>query len=276
MSYKNNPIFLVSCGRSGSTIISKSLSEHPEINMAVNEGPLISLLGNVFFEYKLSLINNYFLKSSRISPDKFEKSLKKLCFNLALGSGGGKKNFLKSVSIVFSNLNLFGSYKCWGIQTFPNENSALALLSLYPNSKFIYLYRNGLDVVHSMGTKGEFKKLSFEERCHFWDERVKLYRYLEHFDSAIIIRYEDFLKNNSKEFERIFNHIGVNFNSGPLNYANSNLVSSMGEFSKEVDNPQFYLLNRAKGFEKWSDNNRLSFKTICSESMCLLGYDIPF
>jgi hypothetical protein len=170
--FLENPVFVVACGRSGSTALCNALGKDPRIFMANPEGPLVHRIGEIAYHYAIGPVSKYYQYSIQFRKGDFRHSLKHMCYASAFGDTLGFD--YNPLNIRMSNSVFRGRwrYQFWGAKVFPNKMSAEGLLWLYPNAKMIYLFRNGLDVVHSMSKFGKFAKREFEERCRFWCDRV--------------------------------------------------------------------------------------------------------
>ncbi|WP_409305789.1 sulfotransferase family protein [Peribacillus sp. SCS-155] len=144
------PIFVVGCMRSGTTLISKLLGDHPDIIHCPFELKEIwSRAGNVpMSSPKTQDTACPSLTEKDIQPDQlealteaFNKKMQKVC-----------KRKKKNPNGLFLNKN-------------PHLCNKLPLVNaLFPNSRFIWIYRDLPKVVASV-------KLLFNDNSHYWPEK---------------------------------------------------------------------------------------------------------
>lgn len=274
-SFFSSPLFVVSCGRSGSTALCRSLGRHPQILMAEREAPLFDSIGKTASMYAEGKASNYIQASVRISEWRFKDQLRTQCYTQVFGPDLG---FDYNPFHVFDKKSLYSMNNhvlFWGAKTFPCEKSAKGLTWLYPKCKFIYLFRNGVDVVYSMCRYGSFAKLSFEQRCRFWATAVANYQYLLHNERCVSIRFEDFLNDPARIFSDIYNHLGIIHDPSAIMFAQTNHINPLDQPSVKR-NPKNEILKRRESHLSWSANEKNIFKEICSEAMDCLGYEMPF
>jgi hypothetical protein len=272
----NNPIFIVGGGRSGTIALLKAMGNHPEILITPSEDPFITDVGGMMYglEYADEREKQYYLRTLRISHDHIHKSLRQLCLESALGPNYGLKYLLKAA--LKQRINPF-SRRCWCTKTFPNERVAMGLMRLYPGAKFIYILRNGLNVVHSRTKFPEFRELEFEEQCHTWANGVNRFGYLVELPEATMVRQEELADDPEAVFRRIFNHIGIVYHPGPATFARTTHVHPLAEekTAQGVDVKRA-LQERPPIYEDWTHAQKDIFKRICGDTMASAGYQVPF
>ena len=123
----------------------------------------------------------------------------------------------------------------WGVKAFPDRDAAEGLCWLYPGSRFIYIFRNGMDVVFSMSHFHAFRGMSFEQRCRFWAERVFRYEYLRGHERALAMRFEQFLDDPAAALSAIFAHLGLPDEPGPALFAGGHVLHPLGGQSLTTD-----------------------------------------
>lgn len=150
-----SPIFIVGVGRSGTTILGKTLSLHPSLGF-LNEPKALW--------YKVhsddDVIGNYGRHQGKfIMTEKDytkEKALKARKFHGAyLRFTGSKRVVDKYPEIIFR---------------------AGFILSIFPNAKFIFLVRNGIDTCHSIS---EWNKRNAGEESNWWGKNNRKWEFLK-------------------------------------------------------------------------------------------------
>ncbi|MBZ0246744.1 MAG: sulfotransferase, partial [Cyclobacteriaceae bacterium] len=253
------------------TALCKALAAHPQILMGTPEAPLHHHLGEIAFEYEYGRIKEYYNYSIKIPSNQFRGSLKELCFRSVWGNDFGLKFSLKKSIRGRSERSI----RYWGAKSFPNRMESIGLSWLFPNSKYIYLFRNGIEVVNSMMKFDAFKDLTFEEKCEFWAQRIFRYQYLVKDTRAITIRFEDLVDKPNEVLERVFVHLGLPLNQGSVSYLTENVVHPLDE-GDQLANPQKIFKKRPPAHSSWTDNQKSAYKRICTNAMNEAGYSIPF
>lgn len=271
--YLDRPVFVVACGRSGSTALCAALDQHPALLVGAAEAVFIRPIGAMAHDYAGS--EGYMRSSVQLDAEELARELRRLAMTTALGSDYGFAYDPRRTGEKRSVFTAPRALERWGAKAFPDEDAADGLLWLYPEARFVYLFRNGLDVVHSMSKFGSFKRREFEGRCEFWAERAFRYEYLRGHDLAVTVRFEDFVADNAAELGRVFRHLGLADDPGPAAFASSTLVHPLDQKTTEAD-PKEVLAQRRKGYEAWDDEQCEIFKRVCGDAMDLLGYEIPF
>jgi len=267
----DHPVFLVGCARSGTTALGRALGTHPEILYCAREAPLVNYLARSAYHYRFSDVCDYVQESTRLQESDLSSKLKTLCYESVWGRHFGLKD---NLSYLRRNRKL-PSGSMWLVKAFPDENEGRGLTWLYPNAKYVYIHRNGIDVVNSMMSFGWYSKQSFAKLCEHWSIHMARYAYLTRKERAVAVRYDDFLQVPSQVFERVFDHLGISHDESPLAFSRTNLVHPLGEPDKQTD-PRKVLTKREPSFERWHEKSRRTFKDICGDEMRKNGYALPF
>jgi hypothetical protein len=198
-----------------------------------------------------------------------------MCYTSVFGVGLGMSYDPRRIGIKESAYSCGRRIKRWGAKVFPTEQSSQGLRWLYPGAKFIYIFRNGIDVVQSMSKFGSFSALSFEERCRFWSDRADTYEYLRNRSDVCQIRFEDFLDDNDSALKSIYRYLDLADSLAPSAFASSRLIHPL-DSPTAILNPKETIAARGSSFQSWSGDERNVFKDICGDAMKMLGYGIPF
>lgn len=268
--FLDRPVFVVACGRSGSTALHRGLGQHPQVVMAPKEGPLIDKFADTARAFGTS---RYCERNVMLSSVRLRRQLRELCYTSALGAGLGVGQLVRRDGPRV--LKARSSLHSWGAKVFPDERAAEGLLWLFPEVRFVYLFRNGVDAVQSMSKFGSFVDRSFENRCHFWARHAFRFDYLRRHPSALSVRFEDFVKDSAGVYGRIAEHVGLKPSDAPARFASSTVVHPLDKPTGKGD-PREEYARRPPAHQGWSDRERSIFKETCSEAMELLGYEIPF
>jgi hypothetical protein len=253
-------------------VLVSALGEHPHVLGGAYEAPLYERFGNAAFHYACGQSAAYVQENTCLSAEDLRDTLKALCFDCMWGAHRGLKAQLARLK---KGDRSFLSARCWAAKAFPPQEAARGLLWLFPKARFVYVYRNGIDVVTSMRKFGWWQTQAFRTLCDFWASRVVQYRYLTVWDNALTVRQEDLLNRPEQEFARIQGFLGVALHPGPAHYAQTTLVHPLGRPSQKTD-PRTALSARRPGYETWTPEERSTFKHVCSSAMRELEYEIPF
>lgn len=265
----DNPVFIVGCGRSGTSVLLQAIGKHPHVISFPGEAPFLSYIGgnaNLFHAEK----SKFFCATLKINLTDFHEALAKLGYETTGGANYALKQIIKSM---WQEKNI-AIKTHWSAKTFPPDEAASGLIKVYPNAKFIYIVRNGIDVVHSMTKFHGFKDNEFEAHCHTWNNSVIKYRYLTHHETALFVKHEDLISNPETFFNEIFSFIGLNFAPRCINFVKNTIVHPLDQPTQVQAEASQLFKHRANPFTNWKTNQREIFMSICSESMQELGYAI--
>lgn len=272
----DNPVFVVGGGRSGTSVLVQALGKHKSIYSFKGEDPFICHLIHVVhvMEFSEARSINYYKESLHISYQYIFKRLKELIYESAFGKNHGLKQMTKDMILgMFNPL----TKKYWCAKTFPQADIAAALQRLYPSAKFIYIHRNGIDVVHSRTQFPGFKDLDFRKQCEEWSQSVKKYHYLTSHPLAVTVRHEDLVENPSAVFDTIFKKLGFEPDSRPANFTSTHQIHPLSSTTNSDNiSVKAEMSSRTVPYQTWSLEKKEIFKEVCADSMRLLDYEIPF
>lgn len=216
------PIFLFSLPRSGSTLTLKVLSAHEKI-ASVSEPYLLlpfcyaSKKEGVFAEY------NHILSSRAINNIVENLPNKKQEYNQYLAE------FSKNI---YSALCL--NEESYFLDKTPIYSFIIKdIYELFPDAKFIFLFRNPVQVFASVMTSLIDNKLM---KLYRWDGQLikgpKLlaegYKMIG--DKAIMLKYEDFVVDTASELKRLFNYLELDFDPTIIDtFIHEDLRGGMGD-----------------------------------------------
>ena len=241
-----SPIFLFSLPRSGSTLLQRILMTHDEIASVAEPWLLLPL---VYSYRKEGILSEYSHKTSHIALEDFISNLpnkeedyftalrtmtkelyEKACFN-------GERYFLDKTPRYYSIIP--------------------EIAKIYPNAKFIFLFRNPVHVMSSMiqtWCNGRFNQMySFNRDLSYGLESLTTgYKILK--DKAYTINYEDFVRNTEKYTIEICNYLNISFREKMINdFSNKKTNGRMGDPTGVRE----YQKVETTSLEKW----KLTYKT---------------
>ena len=269
----SNPLLVVGLGRSGTTVLLQALGKHPEILSVKCESPLIYHIGGMIYDYELSEYSDWHQRSLRFPVEHLRSSLRRLIFESVYGKHFGLFEILKKA--IRMDLSIFRK-RMWAARTYPQHEEALGILQLFPNARFVYIYRNGYDVVQSRTRYRSFRDLPFTEHCETWARHIYKYLYLRNFKQAVSISHEEFRLQPELAFSRIFQLTGVKEHAGPADYVKSTMVHPLDQSTKKGIEVGQAFAQRPPAYIGWSTEQKETFKSVCGDAMIKMGYEIPF
>jgi protein-tyrosine sulfotransferase len=226
------PFFIFGSGRNGSTMLNRMLNGHSELFLPSEQ----YFLGNSIIKFKLynfliwrdlvKIITGELLPSTGshtwdFGPDEIfqalnessDKSLQKLIDDIYRGYGNKYQVFSK-----------------WGDTTPLNTFYLPEIHSVFPKAKFIFLIRDGRDVVASYKKGGDYLgNLSDPNHASkHWFNSIEKYDWLAKRTEVKCVHYEDLVHNPTEVLTEICQFLGADFQE------------SMLEFHKEKPKNELY------------------------------------
>jgi hypothetical protein len=217
---KNYPFFIFSCGRSGSSLLSRMLNKHPRIAV-----PYESHLFNTFYpwlKYYGDLTNprnrerlvNDILSTDVLQDWSPQVDLRKVLSLIRVHNFGG------IVDAILQSWAESLNKSRWGEKTPKHLFYWREIHEYFPKAKFIHIVRDGRDVSISW-IKARFGPKTIYSAAKQWDSYLKV---IEGFRNSICsqtfyeIHYEDLLENPEKILSEICNFLGETFDSKMLEF----------------------------------------------------------
>jgi protein-tyrosine sulfotransferase len=254
---ENQPFFVLGSGRNGSTMLNRMLNMHPNLFLPSEQG----FLGNSIIKFKLY---NFLI---------WRDLMKIIAGELLLVTGSHTWNF--SPEEVFADLNgiddrslqsvidliysTYGnknkSFKIWGDTTPLNTFYLPEIHSAFPQAKYIFLLRDGRDVVASYKKGGEYlgDLIDPNNAATHWLESIAKYDWIKEKVNVLLVKYEDLVADPESKLKEVCDHLNVEFSKTLLDFyridlnnplylepQHSNLnkpvfKSSIGNFKKELN-----------------------------------------
>lgn len=268
--FVNKPIFIVGAGRSGTSVLLQALGQHPSIISFPGESPFLTSIGGnatLFNENEAS----YYCNAIRISYTSMMAKLKKLGFEVSGGEYWSLKNTLKHRITHRQITNR--SIQYWSAKTFPTELVSNGLDSVYPGAKYLYIVRNGIEVVHSMTKFHGFKENDFISHCKTWSESVSKYEYLLTRSNALLVRHEMLSRDPGTTFAKVYKFLNLDNQGESACFTQTNVIHPLDKTDIHTKNSQALLAERENPIDLWDNQQRRIFSDICGNQMQQLGYN---
>ena len=198
--------------------------------------------------------------------------LQRIVFESYLGPHCGTRHLVK---FLLRHGGLTGK-RMWCAKTFPSEKVAAGLIRLYPDVRFLYIVRNGSDVVNSRTKFSGFRDQTFMDQCAAWVRGVESFRFLENHERALFLRQEALARDPAAVLEQIWAFLDVEPDNRPLRYLQTTLVHPLDQPDQVGVEVKKALLDRPPAHLGWTASQKETFKSICGEHMRRLGYDTAF
>ena len=246
--YCPNPIFVIGCHRSGTSVLAHSLAQHSHTWVGEE--------------------SNFIAPLARQAPELYR-----------LGTQRGERHWLSAQKVDFNEFMFYlglginalytqrAGGKRWIEQTPEYTLDALSLAGMFPGAHFVNIIRDGRDVVQSMINSGFNTPWAkdFKTACQTWVRFVTAGLILEKEKPAQTLRvYYEWLK---KEPERQFKTL-----AGRLNLPFEPALTDM--FARgRVINSSFSGKNKLNWQQSWSEEQKKLFWQIAGRLLLALGYE---
>lgn len=265
------PLFLMSLPRSGSTLVQRVLAAHEEISTASEPWILLPQL--------------YAMREEGAYAEYGQVPSSRAIREFADGLPGGREAYLEELRNFA--LRLYrrasdGRGRYFLDKTPRYHFIAEDLHGLFPNGRFIYLWRNPLAIVASISeTWGEGRWTVDRWHADLFDGLVNLTDALEaHADTAYSVRYEDLVSDPANAWPPLFDYLGLNFEPGLLtSFTGVALEARMGD----PTGTKRYDALSTQPLEKWKRTLagpvrkrwcRHYLETMGERRLALMGYDL--
>ena len=216
------PVFLLSMPRGGSTWLQRLIGCHDEIATLNEPWFLLPLI--------------YMRRRRGISSEYWQDTCGKALGELFGRLDDGEAVFDAAVRAFAGRVHEAATPN--GERYFLDKTPRYALVAedlvrIFPDAKLIFLWRNPLSVLSSMlelsGDRWLVPRFDID-LLEGWPRLVDLARKLG--DRALCVRYEDLVRDRDPVLERIFGHLGLDFDPAMLDPARSGLAPGLMGDSK--------------------------------------------
>ncbi|MFT6882558.1 MAG: protein-tyrosine sulfotransferase [Marinoscillum sp.] len=218
----DQPFFIFGSGRNGSTMLNRMLNGHGELFLPSEQ----YFLGNSIIKFKLynfliwrdlvKIITGELLPSTGshtwdFGPDEVFQALNE-------SSDKSLQQLIDTIYRVYGNKSQ--SFSKWGDTTPLNTFYIPEIYSVFPRAKYIFLVRDGRDVVASYKKGGEYLgKLSDPIiAANHWMNSIEKYDWLAKRNEVKCVQYEDLVHDPIKILSEICHFLGVDFQESMLDF----------------------------------------------------------
>lgn len=264
-------IFLFSLPRAGSTLLQRMLAAHDDVA--------------TLSETKLLLPLVYTMRDRGIYTEYIHAStvagIQDLCNQLP----GGRNDYLAEMRGFV--LRLYAKAAGGNVKYFMDKTTRYShiveeVIQLFPDAKYIFLWRNPLAIVASiMTTWADGRWNLFSYKAELFDGLANLVSaYRSYADRSIAVRYEDVLLQPEVELHRLDEYLNLPYDPRQLTgFANVQLIGRLGD---PTGVEQYERLSK-EPLEKWKRVLTNPIRTlwcrrylrwIGEERLGLMGYDL--
>jgi hypothetical protein len=266
------PVYLLSLPRAGSTLCQRILAAHPDI-ATVNEPHI--LLPLLYSLKQDSVVSTYSHVSAAQAIQDFCKSLP-----------NGEDDLLaemREYALRIYRRSAPGDHRYFLDKTPKYNLVAAEILRLFPNGKFIFLWRNPLAIVSSfIETWGAGRWNVFYFKIDLFQGLDNLVRtYLAHQDAVVSLRYEDAVLDAETTWPEVFAYLGLSFDPAVLTrFSGRRFTGRVRDPNSDL--PEYQSINTSP-LNKWRtilDNPlrrvwcRRYLRWIGRERLEVMGYDL--
>ncbi len=264
-------MFIFSLPRAGSTFVQRILASHDAI--ATTSEPWI-LLPYLYTMKERGAYTEY-------SHINMVEALKDFCKELP----GGKEDYLNGMREFI--MGLYGKVAGKDARYFLDKTPRYHLVAddvirLFPDGKFIFLWRNPLSIVASMMESWSKSRWNlYQFKVDLFDGLINLIEvYKKHTDQVCPVRYEDLLESPEKEWRRVFAYLNLPFDKSVLSHFSE--MKLKGQMGDPTGVKQYRTMSK-EPFNKWKQVLRNPIRKawcrrylrwIGKERLAIMGYDL--
>jgi hypothetical protein len=269
----DSPVFVVGANRSGTSVLLRALGAHPDILGSIGEAPLMVNVAAIADLVEFSEFRDYYAENMRLPKDYLYSHLRRLCFEYAIGRDFGWDRIAPSLKHLDRSIL---QKRYWCAKIFPVKEESRGLRQLFQGARFVYIVRNGIEVVHSRTKFPGFRDLDFETQCREWVSQTRAFDHLTTAEDVIQIRHENLVADAEDLLQKVFSFLGLEQDSAPVNLVRSTLVIPLDQPDSAGVDAKQVLRARRPPHETWTPEQRATFKAIAGEAMTCAGYKMPF
>lgn len=275
ISNSNRPFFIFSCPRSGSSLLSRMLDQHPKLAV-----PYESHLFNTFYpwlkyygdlwvpENRAKLMND--ILSTDVLHDWSPPVNKNRALSLisAFDFGGVVDAILYSWTAQQGKLR-------WGEKTPHHVYYGSEIKNFFPNAQFIHIVRDGRDVATSW-IRSRFGPKNIYSAARQWVaylNEVEAFKRLVSPELMYEVHYEDLVKEPEKNLIEICDFLQEPFSANMLAFHKKRITYQTDETNKANLKKPIMENNTGKWKKQMSKTDLRTFEAVAQTKLVAYGYE---
>lgn len=257
--FENVPLLLVTGqGRSGTTVLTKAIAEHPDIYSNRVES---NVMKDVLLAGRSSSTVPSRVRQMVLSREEHDLVFRRMLLSLLFPADGWQAQNLPGSLSTFSAMN---------------PEAAEFALTVFPGLHFANIVRNGVEVVASRMVHRVLGQHSFHEHCLAWAAAAEMVRWGQSRDDFTLIRHEALLEQEScrSTFAQLFERCRLPDSPASSDYVSGNRFNQTS-YESEGGSDQDRLTTRQQRWNHWTADQRKQFVDLCGEGMEFFGYSLP-
>jgi hypothetical protein len=236
------PFFIVTAGRSGSTLLRAIINRDPSLCIPPEShvlGPVSRKFKRCFrflpWEYVVRAVGSEF--ESRVPGFGFWKLDMHPYYARALALAPEQRSLAKLIDLVYVQYleqKKPGASR-WGDKTIGNAMFLPSIDQLFPTARYILLIRDGRDAAVSLVAADTTPVTDLGRAADYWVRSVTLSRAFVaglHPARHLEVRYEDLVREPERVVERVYDFLGVPFRAEVLDV--SETIAQLGDADREI------------------------------------------
>lgn len=269
---RNDPIFIVGCPRSGTTLLQWILKSHPRISFPSGEsGFFIRFYRNIGEYGDLSRVEDVERLLTDIwatKPDYFERMFLGIKFDPLKYAKQFHRQGCDSITKIIDSLYLENAKAenkiRWGDKTPFYVLHLDKILDIFPTAQVIHVIRDGRDVALSLfGRKEDFGIYNVYCAAKYWEQYVTAgQEFGKKFSNSTYmeLRYEDIITDTAGTLKKVCSFLEEEFSVSLLNYQRATIKGKTPMLAEPIQKSNFnkwkkeFSLGQQKVFEKVAGN----------------------
>lgn len=236
---RTQPFFIVSAGRSGSTLMASLLDKHSQISMPSEQFVLaqsivkFNLFGWMQWEDLSAIICTEFIRTKGNQSWKLDA---RQLIDSVHAFPKEKRNLWDLLDHIYRSYgkDRQAEKRIWGDKTPSNHENIDIIQSVFKEARFICLIRDPRDVVNSYIRKkdeSDDPQFGVDEWLRSIEKFDEIKKKLAP-DQHLQLRYEDLVSHPGEEFKRIFEFLQLPFEA-VHNQSNSDYLNKLGDVGNQ-------------------------------------------
>lgn len=258
--FSDLPMLLVSgVGRSGTTVLRKSIGAHRSIQTLDRESNIIHDLSKLA---RNNLEDEHRLQNLVVSVDEYWSLFRQLILHLHWPLDKIDPSNAPAAISTYSQITPAGAK---GIQ------------KIFPKHMICFIVRDGIEVVSSHMSHKAFRENDFSETCRIWAHHTNMLDYARNHGKFFLFRHEWFHDRETARqgLEQVFASIGLPADDECLTVAMRKTIHPTKFPGESAEMARDRTLRKER-WRLWTDEQREVFATVCRAAMERLEYPIPW